>query len=427
MLAIKDRLHSLLFAPHVAYVSSYPPRECGIATFTRDVVSCVDKLMPLGRRFVVAVNDDKRHAYLPIVKSCIERDVASSYDDAAAYITASDCRVVSIQHEYGLFGGLWGSYLLRFMDRVRQPIALTMHTVLPNPDAALLSVTQGLIARSATTIVLAQSAVDILVRDYGVETAKVRFIPHGVPNVRRVPEAKAKRALGLDDRTILATCGLMNPGKGIQFAIDALATLVDEFPDVLYLVVGETHPGVLAANGEAYRRELQAQVRRLGLDEHVRFENRYLTYRELVLHLLATDVYVVPYLNLKQVVSGTLAYAMGCGRAIVSTPSIYAEEVLAGGRGELAAVEDASSLSASIGRILRDPSYKSVLQQRAYSFGHQMTWPSVARAYVQAYEDICDSDRATATNRATARFDLASIQVATAESSTTKTGVALAR
>src|SRR5207244_4170002 len=194
-------------------------------------------------------DDDKAYAYPPIVKHHIERDVASSYDDAAAYVSASQCRVVNIQHEYGLFGGLWGSYLLRFMDRVRQPIALTMHTVLPHPDSALLSVTQGLIARSAPT-------------------------------------------------------------------------------DVLYLVVGGTHPGVLAVSGEAYRRELQAQVKRLGLDKHVRFENRYLTYRELVLHLLATDVYVVPYLNLKQVVSGTVAYAMGCGRAIVSTPSIYAKEVL---------------------------------------------------------------------------------------------------
>lgn len=411
MLAIKDRLNSLLFTPHVAYVSSYPPRECGIATFTRDVVSCVDKLTPWGGRFVVAVNDDdKRYAYPSAVKHHIERDVASSYDDAAAYVTASQCRVINIQHEYGLFGGLWGSYLLRFMDRVRQPIALTMHTVLPNPDAALLSVTQGLIDRSETTIVLAHSAIETLTRDYGVDAAKLRFIPHGVPNVQRIPEAKAKRALGLDGRTILATCGLMNPGKGIQYAIDALAMLVDEFPDVLYLVVGETHPGVLAESGEAYRRELQAQVRRLGLDKHVRFENRYLSYRELVLHLLATDVYVVPYLNLKQAVSGTIAYAMGCGRAIVSTPSIYAKEVLAGGRGELAAVEDASSLSAAISRILRDPAYKSVLQQRAYSFGHQMTWPSVARAYAQAFEELGDSDRATARDRA-ADLNRAPVQI----------------
>jgi polysaccharide biosynthesis protein PslF len=389
LLAIKDRLSSLLAAPHVAYVSSYPPRECGIATFSRDVVACVDKLMPLGSRLVVAVDDDdKAHAYPGVVKHRIRRDVASSYDEAAAFVSASQCGVVNIQHEYGLFGGPWGSYLLRFMDGVRQPIALTLHTVLPNPDPALLSLTQGLIARSAATIVLAESAIDILRRDYGAPAGKLRFIPHGVPNVRPISEAKAKRALGLEGRTVLATCGLMNPGKGLQYAIDALVKLVDEFPDVLYLVVGETHPGVRAVHGEAYRRELEAQTRRLHLERHVRFENRYLSCRELVLHLLATDVYVVPYLDLKQAVSGTLAYALGCGRAIVSTPSSYAREVLAGGRGELANVRDAGSLADAIGGILRNPLYRSGLQRRAYAFGHQMIWPNVARAYARVYEEM---------------------------------------
>jgi glycosyltransferase involved in cell wall biosynthesis len=416
LLAIKDRLSSLLAAPHVAYVSSYPPRECGIATFTRDVVACVDKLMPLGRRVVVAVNDDDRkYAYPAVVKHYIERDVPISYDEAAAYISASQSGVVNIQHEYGLFGGPWGSFLLRFMERLRQPIALTLHTVLPNPEPELLSVTQALIARSAITIVLAQSAMDVLRRDYGVPAAKLRFIPHGVPNVRPIPEAKAKRALGLEGRTVVTTCGLMNPGKGIQYAIDALAGLVDEFPDVLYLVVGETHPGVLAVHGEAYRRELQAQVRCLGLDQHVRFENRYLTYRELVLHLLATDVYVVPYLDLAQAVSGTLAYALGSGRAIVSTPSTYAKEVLAGGRGVIAKVRDADSLAEEIGGILRNPLYRSGLQRRAYAFGHQMIWPNVARAYAQVYEEIGGTDRAVVPNRVMAQLGLAAIQLRAGE------------
>jgi polysaccharide biosynthesis protein PslF len=426
LLAIKGRLSSFLSAPHVAYVSSYPPRECGIATFTRDVVASMDKLMPLGRRFVVAVHDDEGiHGYPALVEHHLERDVVSSYEDAASYVSASSCRVVNIQHEYGLFGGPWGSYLLRFMDRVRQPIALTLHTVLPDPDSALLSVTQRLIARSATTIVLAQSAMDILRRDYGVPGAKLRFIPHGVPNVRPIAAAKAKRSLGLEGRTVLATCGLMNPGKGIQYAIDALAGLVREFPDVLYLVVGETHPGVRSASGETYRRELEAQVRRLGLHEHVRFENRYLSYRELVLHLLATDVYVVPYLDPKQVVSGTLAYALGCGRAIVSTPSTYAREVLADGRGVLANMRDADSLGEAIGSILREPVYKASLQRWAYAFGHQMIWPNVARAYAQTYEETANSDQAAA-RRARGQLDLTPIPQSTAVSDGIRTGVAAA-
>jgi len=250
--------------------------------------------------------------------------------------------------------------------------------------------TRALIARSATTIVLARSAIDILNRDYGIRSELVRFVPHGVPHVQQLAEGKAKKALGLEGRTVLATCGLMNPGKGIQYAIDAVARLVTEFPDVLYLVVGETHPGVRASSGEAYREQLEGQVRDLGLEGHVQFQNRYLSYEELVLHLQATDVYVVPYLGLDQVVSGTLAYALGCGRAIVSTPSTYAKEVLADGRGVLAEVRDAASLSTAVGHILRDPAYKASLQQRAYAFGQGMTWPQVARGYVAAYEDVCE-------------------------------------
>jgi glycosyltransferase involved in cell wall biosynthesis len=394
MLAIKSRVGSLLGRHQVAYVSSYPPRECGIATFTRDVAMAVDKFTPLTHGFVVAVNDGRTsHAYPALVRGQIERDVASSYDEAAALLNDSHCRAINIQHEYGLFGGDWGSHLLRLMDRVRQPIALTLHTVLPRPEPGLWSVTRTLIARAATTIVLSRSAVEILERDYGISSEVLRFIPHGVPNVRKISQRKAKQALGLAGRTVLATCGLMNPGKGIQYAIDAMAHLVDEFPDILYLVVGETHPGVRAASGEAYREQLRAQVERLGLGEHVRFDNRYLSYRELVLHLLAADVYIVPYLNLDQVVSGTLAYALGCGRAIVSTPSTYAKESLAEGRGVLAEARDAGSISTALGRILRDPAYKAGLQQRAYAVGHQMTWPHVAHAYLEAYRHICDSRR----------------------------------
>ena len=373
----------------IAYVGSYPPRECGIATFTRDVIAAIGKLTREDSAVVMAVNDPNgRHGYPSRVKRCIERDVAASYDRAADAINASDCGLVSIQHEYGLFGGTWGAFLLRFMDRVRHPTVLTLHTVLPNPDPALRTVTQALIAHSAMTVVLARSAIEILAREYSIPREKLRFIPHGVPDVQRVPQAKAKRSLGLESGTVLATCGLMNPGKGIEYAIDAVATLVNEFPDLMYLVVGETHPGVIASNGEAYREQLQAQVRRLGLEAHVRFDNRYISYRELVLHLLATDVYLVPYLDLNQVVSGTVAYALGCGRAVVSTPSTYAREVLADGRGLFTAERDSTALSAAVSTILRDAVYRNQVEERAYLFGHQMTWPRVAQAYSDVYEEV---------------------------------------
>jgi len=377
--------------PRAAYVASFPPRECGIATFTRDLVAAVDRLSPLRSGHILAVNDPGRtYGYPSAVKWQIERDLPHSYDEAAEYLNGSRCDVVNIQHEYGLFGGTYGSHLFRFMERLDKPIVLTMHTTLPNPDPELRRVTQGLVQRADSVVVLAQTAMDILERDYGVGREKLRFVPHGVPNVRFVSPEAAKRSLGLAGRPVLATCGLMNPGKGIEYALEAMAGLAAEFPDIAYLVVGETHPGVRAHMGEAYREQLEEQVRRLGLERHVIFKNRYLKYRELVLHLLACDVYVVPYLDLNQIVSGTLAYAVGCGRAVVSTPSAYAREILADGRGLLAEARNSQSLQSRIAAVLRNPDYREAMQAKAYAYGHQMIWPNVARAYLEVFQAVCD-------------------------------------
>jgi len=380
--------------PRTVYVGSFPPRECGIATFTRDLVTAVDRLNHPAPGHVVAMNDPgRRYEYPTSVKWQIERDDPRSYDEAASFVNDSRYEMVNVQHEYGLFGGRQGDFLFRFLDRLTKPVVLTMHTTLPEPDGSLRDVTRALIDRSDKVIVLARSAIDILARDYGVGSNKLQFVPHGVPNVRPVSSQAAKRRLGLGQRPVLATCGLMNPGKGIEYALEALAMLVDEFPDLLYLVVGQTHPGIRAQQGESYREQLEAQVRRLGLEQNVVFENRYLAYRELVLHLLASDIYVVPYLNLNQIVSGTLAYAVGCGRAVVSTPSVYAREVLADGRGLLAEARNPQSLAAGIGALLRNPDDKFQLQARAYAYGHEMIWPNVARGYLETFRGACE-DRA---------------------------------
>lgn len=377
--------------PRAIFVASYPPRECGIATFTRDLVSAVNRLHPAASGRIVAVTDPgKIYDYPAAVDWQIQRDDPASYKAAADLVNAGPYEVVNIQHEYGLFGGSNGSHLFHFLDRLRKPVVLSMHTTLPNPNAELREVTRALLDRARRTVVLARTAMDILARDYGADCSRLRFIPHGVPNVRFVPPDAAKQALGLEGRPVLATCGLMNPGKGIEYALDAVATLVKEFPDLAYLVVGETHPGVRAEMGEAYREQLEDQVRRLGLTDHVIFENRYLAYRELVLYLLASDVYVVPYLDLNQIVSGTLAYAVGCGRAVVSTPSAYAREILAEGRGSLAEVRSVSSLQAEIGALLRDPERRRSVQLRAYAQGHAMIWPNVARSYLQMFRAVCE-------------------------------------
>jgi glycosyltransferase involved in cell wall biosynthesis len=380
--------------PRAAFIASYPPRECGIATFTRDLVSALDRLNPAAPGRILAVNDPGKSYVDPAaVRWQIERDRPSSYGEAAEFINDGPFDVVNIQHEYGLFGGMYGDYLFRLLDRLRKPVVLSMHTTLPNPNRELREVTRGLIARCERTVVLATTAVDILTRDYGVDASRLRFVPHGVPNVRFISPNRAKRALGLSGRPVLATCGLMNPGKGIEYALDALAGLVGEFPDLVYLVAGETHPGVRAVSGESYREQLQEQVRRLGLQRHVIFENRYLAYRELVLHLLACDVYVVPYLDLNQIVSGTLAYAVGCGRAVVSTPSAYAREILADGRGLLAEARSPESLQARIGALLRNPAYREAMQLKAYAYGHEMIWPNVAAAYLDIFDAACGEAR----------------------------------
>jgi len=378
---------------NVMFVGSYPPRECGIATFTRDTRQAIRQIDRGGAAGVIALNDPgATYAYPPEVAWQIDRDLASSYDEAAEFVNRSGCQVVNVQHEYGLFGGDWGDFLFRFLERVRRPVVLTMHTVLPAPDATLRDVTRDLIAHAERVVVLARTAMDILWRDYAVSSEKLRFVPHGVPHVQLTSEVGAKRALNLEGRTVLTTCGLMGPGKGIEYAIDAVAQLAREFPAVLYVVAGETHPGEKAQNGERYRERLVKQVRQLGMDEHVHFENRYLSNRELVLHLLASDVYVVPYLNLNQIVSGTIAYALGCGRAIVSTASLYAREVLSQDRGVLIKPRQPESIGAGVASILRNPEGKLAMQRRAYALGHSMIWPNVARAYIDTFKSAISSN-----------------------------------
>ena len=383
----------------VSFVGSYPPRECGIATFTADTLAAVRKADPAGRQAVAAVTEPGGdYTYPSEVRWVIDREIDRSYDVAAAGINASDCQIVNVQHEYGLFGGECGSVLLRFLDQLRLPVVLTLHTVLPNPERSLRFVTRALIRRSMRTIVLARTAIDILERDYGVEPTRLRFVPHGVPDVPFSTQDDAKRALGFEGRTVLSTCGLMNRGKGIEYAVEAIAGLVGCFPDLLYVVAGETHPGVRAHEGETYRQELRQQVIRLGLEKHVHFEDRYLSYRDLVLHLLATDVYVVPYLNLNQIVSGTLAYAVGCGRAVVSTPSAYARELLSEGRGVLVEARQPAALRAEIARLLDDEALRRAIERRAYTLGQTMTWPRVAQGYLETFDEVVRPQAVTVEN-----------------------------
>ena len=375
--------------PRITYMASYPPRECGIATFTKDLVEAVDRAFPGNPGKIAALNESQAtYRYSPEVKFAITVDDLESYREAADYINRSRTDLLCIQHEYGLFGGLHGENLLAFLDVLRKPLVITLHTVLPDPDDHLRSITRELVGRADATVVLAKKALEILARDYAVSTPTVHYIPHGVPNVRKLPSFSFKSVLGLEGRFTVSTFGLINPGKGIEYAIRALPKVVQKYPNLLYLVLGETHPGVRRNEGESYRNYLHDLVQELGLQKHVKFNNRYLTKNEIVSYLMATNIYLVPYLNPNQIASGTLAYAVGAGRAAISTPFIYAQELLGEGRGILVPFRDSEAIAESLDLLMGNPVLRADMAMAAYAYGRNMTWHNVARDYVQLFNSL---------------------------------------
>jgi polysaccharide biosynthesis protein PslF len=406
-----SRRRALVARPPMAMLSSFPPRECGIATFARDVLDAVDSVSHLRNLtrlgnvspWVIAMNEaGQSYEYSSQVRYTVDRDTRAQYREAAQKVNASTrTQVVSIQHEYGLFGGEYGEYLLDFIGALRVPVALTMHTVLERPNHTLRRVTEELINRSSSVVVLAESARDILSQYYSrANLDKVEFIPHGTPSVRREPTERFKRELGLDGYTVLSTFGLLGPDKGIEYAIQSLPEIVARHPDVVYLVLGQTHPGQKRYAGESYREMLMRLVDELHLHEHVRFYNRYLSMPELMQFLRATDIYVIPYLNPLQIASGTLSYAVAAGKAVISTPFVYAREVLGSGRGVLADFRDPRSLTSSINGLLEQPDIKEEIERRAYTFGRRMHWPNVGVAYCRMLSRLADAHAAEARKRA---------------------------
>ncbi|MGI5835549.1 MAG: glycosyltransferase family 4 protein [Chloroflexota bacterium] len=375
--------------PRIAYMASYPPRECGIATFTKDLVEAIDLVFPGNPGKIVALNESQgTYRYGPEVRFAVTVDELESYQEAATYLNRSKIDLVCIQHEYGLYGGLHGENIFTFLDELRRPLVITLHTVLPQPNDHLRDATRALIGRADATVVLAKKAKDILAEDYDVSGASVHYIPHGVPNVRKLPSVGFKSILGLQGRFTISTFGLINPGKGIEYAIKALPKVVKKYPNILYLVLGQTHPGVRKHEGENYRNYLHQLVAELGLQKHVKFNNRYLSLNEIVSYLMATNVYLVPYLNPNQIASGTLAYAVGAGRAIVSTPFIYAQELLEDGRGMLVPFRDSDAIAESLDLLIGDPYRRAEVAMAAYAYGRNMTWHNVAKEYVRLFMNM---------------------------------------
>jgi polysaccharide biosynthesis protein PslF len=373
----------------VLLLGTYPPRECGIATFTADVKASFDGAFA-SRTDVIAIDEPggESRRYPPEVVARLREQDRYSYREIARFVDRHPAAMLNIQHEYGLFGGERGEWLVDLLDEVKKPVVLTLHTVLPEPDEIMLRITRELCARSARVVSLSTTGRDLLERVYGVDPEILRVIHHGVPDVPLVPTETAKAPFGIHQRTVISTFGLISRGKGLEYAIEAMREIVKTHPEALYLILGETHPVVRRKEGESYRESLQEMVRSYGLQYNVQLIDKYLDFDELVSYLQATDIYLTPYLNPTQIVSGTLAYAVGCGKAIVSTPYLYAQELLAYGRGFLCEFRDERSIAENVRALLDDPSLRHATERRAYRFGRRMIWPHVAREYGRTFHEL---------------------------------------
>lgn len=369
-------------------MGTYPPRECGIATFTRDLKTAIDrKFSPKIKPKVVAINNNSTNFYN------YPRDVliqisdahASEYAEAACKINnMKQIKLINIQHEFGIFGGEYGSHLLSFLENIKKPVIVTFHTVLPEPNEKLRKIVQSIAKKSACIIVMNNKAIDILAKEYGVDK-DVFVIPHGIPTVPFMSSQAEKAKIGMKGRIVISSFGLISSNKGYEHVIDALPRVVKQFPNLVYLIIGQTHPVVRKREGEKYRIFLEKKVESLGLQEHVKFYNKYLTLNEITKYLKATDVYISSAINPNQIVSGTLSYALGCGRPVVSTPFLHAKEAVSQERGILCEFNSPKSFAESIMKVLSDTDLKDKMGMSAYYYTRHMTWPNVALAYMEVF------------------------------------------
>jgi glycosyltransferase involved in cell wall biosynthesis len=365
----------------IAFVATCPPRQCGIATFSKDLENALYAADPTVRIEWAAINEATSiHPYGPEVRWRIRQGHPESYRQTALHLNAAEIDVVSLQHEFGLYG-TWGDpfddHLTPFLDALTMPLVTTLHSVLPDPSPSVLASVQRIALRSQRIVVMADRAKSLLIDVYGINDRKVRVIPHGVPPVEPSGRTRMKEQFALSDRTIITTFGLVDPRKGLEYMIQAMQTIRRRDPTALYLIVGKTHPELVRRDGESYRNQLWQLVKQGGLEQHVDFVDEYLSQPEIVDYLLASDVYVTPYLDPQQITSGTLAYALGAGKAIVSTPYPHAVEVLAGERGLLVPFRSETDLAEATLRILGDPALKRRLEQKAYIYGRETAWPRV--------------------------------------------------
>jgi glycosyltransferase involved in cell wall biosynthesis len=369
----------------VAFIGNYLPRQCGIATFTTDLCDAFAAAYGAAGLMVLAVNDPQSsYGYPARVQFEITENDLSSYEAAADFLNSSNIDIVCLEHEYGIFGGKAGGHILRLLQHLKMPLVTTLHTVLREPDVDQLIVMQEIAALSDRLIVMSEHSSRFLRNVFGVSRDKIDLIPHGIPDMPFVDAASHKDS-STEGKTVLLTFGLLSPNKGFEGVIRALPRILSRHKKVIYVIAGATHPHVRHREGDRYRMELQALAESLGVKEHVLFVNRFVSPQEMASLVGSADIYITPYRYEAQAVSGTLAYAMGKGKAIISTPYWYATEVLADGRGALVPFDDSAAIADATTELLDNESALQAMRTRAYLYARHMIWDQVAQSYMQSF------------------------------------------
>ncbi|MHB1682195.1 MAG: glycosyltransferase family 4 protein [Bacilli bacterium] len=373
---------------NVAVLGTSLPRICGLATFTQDLITEIAQMKDFNPPRIIAVNDQGRtYAYGKQVMGQIDHHNRLDYTESAEKLNYSNIDLLVIQHEFGIYGGENGEYVLDLVENLKVPFIVIFHTVLTAPTPKQRHIINRLAHLSLKAVTMAQNTVDDLTSIYAIDPAKIAVINHGVPFVQTEPREILKQRYGFENRQIISTFGFLSPGKGIEYGIKAMGQIVKRHPGAHYIVWGQTHPIVKQRNGEVYRQQLTALVSKLGLDSNVEFVDRMLTQEEVIQSLVLSDIYMTPYLGRDQAVSGTLAYGIGYGRVIVSTPYRYATEMLAHGRGLLADFRDANSLATQILELLENPRKKADMEARTLALGRTMMWSEIAKRYAVLFHE----------------------------------------
>lgn len=376
---------------NIAVIGNYLPRQCGIATFTTDLVTNINENIQGVNCFAVAMNDvTEGYDYPPEVRFEINQNEIREYIVASEFLNVSGVDVVCLQHEYGIFGGDYGNYIVQLIKRLSIPVVTTLHTILQNPTPGQKRVLTDIINYSSQVVVMSEMAIKFLTEIYGVPKEKISLIHHGIPDIPFIDPNFFKDKFGVEGKRVLLTFGLLSKNKGIETVIKALPKVVMKHPDVVYIVLGATHPHVKKTEGESYRYSLIQLVKRLGLEEHVIFFDRFVELDELIEFLSCCDIYVIPYLSEAQIVSGTLIYAMGAGKAIISTPFWYAQEMLKDKRGILCQFGNSEEFADAIIRLLDDEIERNTIRKNAYQFSRNAVWSKVATDYVSLFNEVLE-------------------------------------